>query len=62
MNTWNKINQTKNGTITEIRITCLEPLHRYRFRVKAENGGGISESVGTKDVVMKQDPGISVCS
>jgi len=58
MNSWKKSNQTKNGTQTEIKMTSLEPLDRYRFRVKAENGGGMSDSVETIDIVMKQDPAL----
>ena len=40
----------------EVRLTGLTPLHRYRFRVKAENGGGFSDGVETLDIQMNEDP------
>ena len=56
-NTWTKTNETNEVDNREIILTGLTPMHRYRFRVKAENDGGLSNSVETRDITTKQDPG-----
>lgn len=50
------MNNTKQ---TMIILTGFTPLHHYKFRVKAVNDGGQSDSVETTAITMKQDPGIS---